>query len=86
MFAAACALPLSQQELRTRCLSSLCAALEVPCDPLMWVQVGRVMGSRNVGLLPLRVSLSDEMWMCHCVFNGQLLEWLLSPVLKDVFE
>lgn len=51
----------------------------------MGVQVERGVGSRNTGLLPLRVSLGDEMWMCNCVFNGQLpLEWFPSHVSKDV--
>lgn len=30
-------------------LSFLCADLEVPCDPLVWVQVGRVVGEKEHG-------------------------------------
>lgn len=57
----ACAL--SQQKLSTMCFSSLCADLEVSYDPLVWVQVGKVVERRNPGLLLLRIS-PDESGCC----------------------
>lgn len=61
----ACAL--SQQKLSTMCFSSLCADLEVPYDPLVWVQVGKVVERRNPGLLLLRISPDESGCLAVCL-------------------